>query len=88
VLAGKLRTKGINDMERYIVHMYELSKFMQSLNKIAGQSPVSAKPIHLTSRGNQLLAEKRRESVSIDDPDLMAAAERLGVSLPPLFGSK
>jgi hypothetical protein len=76
-------------MEHYLVHMYELHKFMQSLNVAARQSSTSTKPIQLANpKGNQLLTEKRRESVSIDDPELLAAAARLGVSPPPLLRSK
>jgi hypothetical protein len=68
--------------------MYELHKWLDSINEAAQRSFPSTNPIQLTSSADQSLAGKRRESAHIDDAELLAAAERLGVPPPPLQRSE
>ncbi len=71
-------------MESHIAHMYQLHKFMESLSVAARRSSVPKSPLQLANEANRYLAQKRKELAPPVDPNLLAAAERIGLSLPPL----
>jgi len=64
--------------------MYELHKFMESLNVAARRSSVPKSPIQLANEANQYIAEKRKALAPPIDPNLLKAAEGIGLSMPPL----
>jgi hypothetical protein len=73
-------------MECHIAHMYELHRFMGSLALAARRNPTPQNPLHLAKKANQFVSEQRKQMSSrqIADPQISAAAQRLGVSMPPL----
>jgi len=71
-------------MDRHIAHMYELHKFMESLNVAARRSSLPKSPLQLANEANQYVAQQRKASAPVIDPNLLKAAERVGLSLPPM----
>jgi hypothetical protein len=66
--------------------MYELHRFMGSLALAARRNPTQKNPLQLASKANRFVSEKRKElsARQTPEPQMRAAAEKLGVSLPPL----
>jgi hypothetical protein len=68
-------------MEHHIAHLYELRNFLVSLKAAARQSPDQSFPVQVVRKTDPYIPERSR---TLLDPGLLDAAERLGVSLPPL----
>jgi hypothetical protein len=69
-------------MEHHIAHMYELRRFLLSVNVAARETSRCNNPLQTANKPNHCVPEKRR--TQLVDPALLDAAARIGVALPPL----